>query len=275
MMMATRKRAAAPPKARKRTAGVTSECVTWAYGVLSGPVSASLLSRLPRLPDGDAPRPIALGAELSLIVADVRREPFEEGTLEARLRDIDWVGRCASAHHAVIERLGQRGTVLPLRMFTVFDSDERAKETLGRNRGRLTALARRVGARSEWVLRVHRPAPPVPASPTARPESGTAFLRARADAHRERVARARMIDTGVATLIGDLTMLADEAIERTVEPGTSALAEAAFLVGKRDIAGFKRALATSSARLRREGCRIALTGPWPAYSFVELTEDGR
>jgi hypothetical protein len=273
-MMATRKQAGARANRPQRSSPATTDFVTWAYGVLAGSISQALLSRLPRLPDGDAPRTVALGAELSLIVARVPREPFEAGTLEARLRDIEWVGRYASAHHTVIERLGQRGTILPLRMFTVFDSDDSAKKTLGRNRRRLAALASRVGTKSEWVLRVHRPTPPPPPAPKASAESGTAFLRARADAHRERVARARMIDTGVATLIGNLTMLAEETVERAVEPGTTALAEAAFLVGKRQIAGFKRALTTASADLRREGCRIALTGPWPVYSFVELTEDG-
>lgn len=273
-MMARRKQAGARPNPRRRSSPATS-AVTWAYGVLAGPVSEAVLSRLPRLPDGEAPRAIALGTALSLIVARVPRGPFEAGTLEARLRDIDWVGRYASAHHAVIERLGQRGTVLPLRIFTVFDSDESAKKTLGRKRQRLAALASRVGTRAEWVLRVHRPMPPAAPAPKTPAESGTAFLRARADAHRERVAQARMIDAGVATLIGDLTMLADETVERTVEPGTTALAEAAFLVGKQQIARFKRALTTASADLRREGCRIALTGPWPVYSFVELTEGGR
>ncbi len=274
--MAVRKRARSSPRPAERPSVAATDAVTWVYGVLAGVISDALLARLPRLPDGRPPRAIALGGDLSIIVANVPREPFEAGTLETRLQNIDWVGRYASAHHAVIARLGQRGTVLPLRIFTVFDTDDRAKQTIGRSRGRLAALARRVGARSEWVLRVHRPTPPAPKGrPRTGIESGTAFLHARASAQRERVARARIIDAGVTALLDDLTTLADDAVERAVEPGTSALAEAAFLIGNRNVATFKRTLTKSSAGLRREGCRIALTGPWPVYSFVEMPEAGR
>lgn len=265
---ARRGRAAAAPGARE-----ANHAVTWAYGVFTGRVSQALLSRLPRLPDGGPPTAIVLGPGLFIIVAHVPREPFEAGTLEARLRDIEWVGHYASAHHAVLERLGQRGTVLPLRIFTVFDDDQRARQALGRSRQRLSALAKRVQARSEWVLRVHRPTQAPPTS-TPRASSGTAFLRARADARHDRVRRARAIEAGVAALMGDLTTVADDTVERAVEPGTSALAEAAFLLGKDQIARFKRVLTKASADLRREGCRVALTGPWPAYSFVEMTGAG-
>lgn len=267
-----------PSNIRRESRSVSpADTVTWVYGVLAAPVSDAILKRLPRLPEGGAPRAIALGGALSVVVAHVPREPFEAGTLESRLQDIDWVSRYASAHHAVIARLGRRGTVLPLRIFTVFDSDDRAVRTIGRNRARLAALATRIGARAEWVLRVHRPTPRAARTTPRRTEadSGTAFLRERARAQRERVARARVIDAGVTALIDDLTTLADDAVERAVEPGTSALAEAAFLIGNRNLGRFKRALTKSSASLRREGCRIALTGPWPVYSFVEMPEASR
>lgn len=254
------------------------EPVTWAYGVFAGRISDALLARLPRLPEGGAPRAITIGSDLSAIVADVPRQPFEAGTLEARLQDLTWVGAYATAHHDVIQRLGPRGTVLPLRLFTVFDSDASAKKTLGRSHRRLAALAKRVGSRSEWVLRVYRPAmttkPPAGTSRTPA-TSGTAFLRSKADERRHNVARARMIEAGVAMLISDLSTMAGDTVERAVEPGTSAVAEAAFLVDKHALGNFKRALTRSSADLRRAGCRIALTGPWPVYSFVEVAENRR
>jgi hypothetical protein len=285
----SRRRASPPSSAAADDSGrvrrSTGEQVTWAYGVFAGRASDALLARFPRLPDAGAPRAIALGSELFVIAASVPRLPFEAGTLEERLQDVAWVGAYATAHHEVIQRLGNRGTVLPLRLFTVFDSDESAKKTLGRSHRRLAALAKRVGTRSEWVLRVHRPAfttatatkPGDTEAPAVKraTASGTAFLRGKADARRQNVARARMIDAGVAMLISDLASLADETVERAVEAGTSALAEAAFLIDKGEIADFKRALTKSSADLRREGCRIALTGPWPVYSFVDVAESSR
>lgn len=260
--------------ARKRS--LSPAAAVWAYGVLAGTASDAGLARLPRLPDGGAPRAVPLGDGLAIVVADVPREPFEAGTLEARLRDLTWVGGYASAHHGAIERLAQRYTLLPLRLFTVFDSDARAVAAFGRSRRRLAALAKKVDGRAEWVLRVHRPAAAASTRPTrATPANGTAFLRARADAQQARVAQARAIETGVLALLDDLSTLADEMVERAVEPGTSAIAEAAFLVGKRQLASFRRALTRSSASLRRDGCRIALTGPWPVYSFVDVAEAPR
>jgi hypothetical protein len=259
----------------KRAVAPANGTATWAYGIFAGRVSAGILSRLARLPEGSAPRLVPLGPALSLVVADVPRDPFETGALERRLQDIEWVGQYASAHHAVVEGLGRRGTLLPLRLFTVFDSDARATAAMSRRRRRLEALARRIGDRSEWVLRIHRPTPGPPRSAPASAASGTAFLRERADARRLRMRQARMIDAGVGALIAELAELADDSVERAVEPGTSALAEAAFLVDRASLAGFKQGLTRASADLRREGCRIALTGPWPVYSFVDLSEAGR
>lgn len=267
-MTETRKRGAKKAIARPMAAA-DGDVVTWAYGVLSGRVQAATLARLPRLPDAAEPHAIPLTRQLAIIAAHVPRPPFETGTLEARLHDIEWVSQHASAHHAVLEALGKRGTMLPLRIFTVFDSDERAKAAIGRREQRLQLLAAKVAGRSEWVLRIHRPTTTAPMS-TPRVTSGTAFLRARADVQRTRVQQARMIEAGVTALIADLAALADDSVERAVEPGTSALAEAAFLVERRQLAAFKRALTKASVDIRREGCRLALTGPWPVYSFVDM-----
>lgn len=273
-MTDTGKRPVKTPARSTRARG-GAEIATWAYGVLGGQIAGTTLARLPRLPDGAAPHLIALAPRLAIVAAQVPRTPFEAGTLESRLRDIDWVGQYATAHHRVIAALSSRGTMLPLRLFTVFDDDASVKAALGRRRQRLAALIDRVEGRSEWVLRIHRPEPGPPATTGGpRPASGTAFLRARGDAQRARVQQARMIDAGVTGLIADLTALADQSVERIVEPGTSALAEAAFLVERRRLAAFKRQLTAASADLRREGCRLALTGPWPVYSFVELETSG-
>jgi hypothetical protein len=230
------------------------------------------VARLPRLAAGAGPpRIVPLGRRLGLVAADVPRRAFDAGALDSRLKDTAWVAKTADAHHRAVDRLARSHAVVPLRLFTLFTSDVRAQQSLGRSAARLASALARVRDRSEWVVRVFRPARLPKASITReRPASGTAFLRERAsmrDAERE---RARALAAGVQALTAGLGEVADDHVDRPVAAGGGALVDAAFLVGSHHVPAFRRKLSALSRDLRQRGCRVSLTGPWPPYSFVNL-----
>jgi hypothetical protein len=110
---------------------------------------------------------------------------------------------------------------------------------------------------------------------SARPASGAAFLTARKqarDAARERVrAATESADAAYTTLsaIARAARRRDDAPEGAAPP----LLDAAFLVPAGRRTRFKAAARKLAAAGATAGTEITVTGPWPAYNFVQ--EPGR
>lgn len=248
----------------------------YVYCAARGAVKARTLSGLPALPDAAPPRAVALIDDISLVVADVPADSYSAEAVESRLGDLDWVGRCGTAHHAVVDALAPKQTVAPLRPFTLFSNESRARETFAALITELEAALDHISGKAEWVLRIGQPdparvaAPPSDARKSTAPMSGTSFLAQKAAAKRSASEQAGRVRHAAAGVFKALAKVADESSERPPDPGTALLLDATFLVPVRQTASFKRVLEAKAKGLLRDGCRVSLTGPWPAYSFVSL-----
>jgi hypothetical protein len=248
----------------------------YVYCAVRGAPSARVLSKLPALPDASPPRALALNDGVRLIVADVPASAYRAEAIEARLSDLDWVGRCGKAHHAVADALAAKHTVVPLRPFTLFSTDARARATFADLIDQLEAALDHVSGKAEWVLRIGQPDPARVAARTSSgrkpspPTSGTSFLAQKAAAKKSASELAARVRHDAAGVFDALAKVADQSNERPPVPGTGLLLDAAFLVPSRQTASFKRVLETEAKGLLSDGCRVSLTGPWPAYSFVSL-----
>src|SRR5213083_2095260 len=89
-----------------------------------------------------------------LVVADAPLDRYGEDAINRGLSDLNWVSRAAVAHEAVIEAFIAAPAVLPMKLFTIFASDDRAREHMRRDARRIDALIRRVANHQEWGLRV-------------------------------------------------------------------------------------------------------------------------
>ena len=237
------------------------------------------MSALPSLPDASPPRLVSLDDTLTLVVADVPAETYSPAALQRHLADPDWVSRCGAAHHAVSDALAKSAPVIPLRFLTLFSTESKAVSTLKRSKTSLKKTIERVKGREEWVLRIGKPDPRRAASAgtpargsRSQASTGTAFLRAKADARRLEIERGHRVAAGATTALETLRKVADEVRTRPVEPGLSLLVDAALLVKKRNVSALRRTLADAAAGLLDEGCLVSLTGPWPPYSFAALRE---
>ncbi len=231
-------------------------------------------TRPPRgLPGAGPPRALSAGGGMWLIVATAPLDRYAGDAIDARLADLDWVSRCAVAHDAVVEHLARLHPVIPMKLFTLFTSDERAVAHVGRTRRKIDRLFARVADREEWGIRVlldeRRALAPRDEPVTA--ASGTEFLakkKAAKDARQHLVADA----LGEAdTLFDALTRLADDSRRRTpaVEGPTSRMVlDAAFLVPRRAARRFRAAAGEAARALTPRGLEVSLTGPWPPYHFV-------
>ena len=239
------------------------------------------MTHVPRgLPGASRPEAVDAGGGLWLVVAEAPLDTYGSGRLEQHLSDMDWVGRIALAHEEVVEAFARRpsATVIPMKLFTMFSTRERAIADVAGRRRSVSAAMRRIAGADEWGVRITRAAPSAAVPALERPRTGAAFLAARKQArdvvHGARVAAAEAaLDT-----FDRLATFARKARRRDdngLGGGTPPLLDAVFLVTKRNRSRF-----TLTARRHVDTCASAgaimtVTGPWPAYNFVQDDEQGR
>jgi hypothetical protein len=231
------------------------------------------------LPGATRPEALAISAGLWAIAADVPLRRYGPEPLAVALRDLDWVSRAALAHEAVVEHFCRRRgvTVLPLKMFTMFSTRERATADLRSRRQGLASVFRRIQGAEEWGVRISLDVRP--GRPTARPTEtgGAAFLAAKKQA-RDR-AREQVVAAVEAAEAGFVTLdaVARASTRRDDVPAgveSPPLLEAAFLVPTTKRARFKAIAKALAMDCRRAGARMTLSGPWPAYSFAQVAGQG-
>jgi hypothetical protein len=225
------------------------------------------------LPDAAKAAAHRVATSLWIVAADVPLAIYGPDALEPRLGDMDWVSHAAVAHEAVVERVSRaRGTtVIPMKLFTMFSSLDRAIADVAARRDALARTMRRIDSADEWGVRVFRRRVPVPAvSARTKATSGAEFLRARKRS-RDAAADASMTAATAAEHAFDrLRRLARDARVRPRDgAGTNPpILDAAFLVASSARVRFKAEARRQAAALAGAGADLALTGPWPAYNFV-------
>lgn len=230
------------------------------------------------LPGADRPRAVAAPGSLWLVTAAVPLDIYGPEHLEGHLGDLDWVGRVALAHEGVVEHFANRpgATVIPMKLFTMFSTLDRAVADITKRRASITASLRRIAGAEEWGIRIMRGAAAAPvAARGARPASGAAFLaakkRARDDARTATLAAAEV----AADAFAHLSALARDVRRREGAPpagATPPLLEAAFLVAAPRRTRFRNVAKREAERCAEAGAQLTLSGPWPAYNFVQADE---
>lgn len=233
-------------------------------------------SRAPTgLPAGTAPRLLDTESSLWLVCASVPLATYGSAALEPALRDLSWVGDIAVAHESVVEHFAQQKnvTVVPMKLFTMFSSDVRAVEETKSRRREILAVVKRISGCEEWGVRITRTAAAgLRELEPAKAGSGVAFLAAKKQARdiaRELVrAAAESAERAYATLsaIARDARRREDAPEGAVAPP---LLDAAFLVPATRRTQFKAAARKLAAAGATAGTEITVTGPWPAYNFVQ------
>ena len=225
-------------------------------------------------------RPTTVGRDLTprlwLIVCSVPQREYGQASLERGLQRLEWVGTRAMAHEAVIEHFLSASAVLPMQLFTLFISDERAIEHVARDRRRLAPILSRIDGRHEWGVRLtwdeaaarktvekkHRPSA----------ASGADYLARKRDLLDVNRVQLKAARAEAERLFRAMTREASAARRRTetekAAPGSRLLLDAAFLVPARQGGAFRTALRRKAKGLKDQGLDLSLTGPWPPYNFI-------
>jgi hypothetical protein len=244
----------------------------WLHAVARGAAAGALGGRTGIA--GAAVRTVA-GAGLVAVVSPVDLDEFGEEALRRNLENLSWLEGVARSHHAVVAAAGRLGAVVPATLATVYRDDAGVRTMLERRRVDFDAVLDRIGGRTEWGVKAYAapaPAPAAAAGPDLRP--GVAYLqrrRAELAADDERLRRA----TDGAEEIHAALAAAARASRRhpPQEPSLTGRTEPMVLNGAYLVDEEEQFEDGVDAQARRHPeLDLALTGPWPPYSFATLEE---
>ncbi|MFF8375594.1 GvpL/GvpF family gas vesicle protein [Streptomyces sp. NPDC015661] len=221
----------------------------------------------------------------AFVVSEVPSGQWGEEGLRARFEDLAWLEDTARAHHEVIQALTEHTVVLPLRLATLYQDNNRALEALSEQRDIFSARLALLAHHVEYGVKVyvateadtteavgaegrsHGTASTDSASP------GKAYLRARRAQHHAREDRYQQARRAADRIAATAAVHATHGVRHPVQTGPLTRGEAgenvvndAFLVPDEKTEDFRAALEQAGQGL--PDVRIEVTGPWAPYSFA-------
>jgi hypothetical protein len=258
---------------------------TYAYCVVASATRPRVKRKTSGLPGMGPVRLLDIDRGLYLAAADAPLDRYGEEAITHGLGDLDWVSRAAVAHEGVVESFVGEAAVLPMKLFTMFTTDERALAHVRGERQRIRAAAKRVAHQQEWGVRVILDrARALKASTSAKTAarsstgpagatSGTAYLARKKAARDAGIELAEHARETVSALYDRLASRSTVARRKAAGDfpvrGGPLLLDAAFLVPRGRAKSFQALAAREAKALARRGYGVTLTGPWPPYSFVQ------
>lgn len=226
---------------------------------------------------------------LAVLVSRVPLSEFGEDALRRNLNDLDWLERVAREHETVLEKALAGGTIVPLRICTIFADEEGVARMLTERRPALDTALDVLEGREEWgvKLTVDRAALEAAARDRAPDDldqqlegqsAGGAYMLRRRQERQLREAADRLAG-GLAEDVH--ARLQDWAADAVVNPPQNPelsghegdmLLNAAYLVEAAKVERLHELVEELRERHSELGARIELTGPWPPYNFVPRAE---
>jgi hypothetical protein len=168
-----------------------------------------------------------------------------------------------------------------VRLVTVYRDDDRVRELLDERRAPLTAALERIAGRGEWGVKVYaeRQADEEPQeqAPAGGASPGTSYLMRRRALHRRREDLSRRLAEQAEEICARVAKAAVATRRHPPQdPRLSGhagqmLLNLACLVDEDRAGRFTGAVEEAAAATT--GLRVEVTGPWPAYSFIDLDEE--
>jgi gas vesicle protein GvpL/GvpF len=268
------------PSASSELASTRSSELAWyVYGVVSADarVGGSL--------EGvslASPVTIVREGALAAVTSQVPLEEFDEARLREHLGDMAWVEATARAHEAVLARVREQATVIPMRMCTVYRTEGGMREMLSREAAPLADALDYLDGKAEWGVKVFtdvaRAGGGIRHVDTGAGDTSGASYMERKRTERERRQRAVELAEEAAGQVHDrLSALASESqaipLQRREASGHRGemILNGVYLVADSETPALHDEVHALQSELEPEGIELELTGPWPAYNFIPGT----
>ncbi len=205
---------------------------------------------------------------------------------EQRMQDLGWLAPKALRHQAVIEAAMHASPVLPARLGTLFSSAQALDRFLALHQAAIAQFLADVEDKQEWALkgvmdraRASRwlASTMTGSQQTGPPSGGGAdYLRARRAHSVAAREAARWAAQTLAPIVEELRGYAAQSCPRSsaqpAEGTAQPILNVAFLVARDNLERFRGCVARAARRHQEQGLELALSGPWPPYSFCPTLE---
>ena len=240
-----------------------------------------------RHPASDEVRKLESG-ELAAFYAPVDAADYSQEAIDARSKDVEWLGAIGYRHQSVMTELMRGGTVIPLRAFTLFANEDSLRAHIDGQRAMFTKILNRLDGKQEWTVRIEfEPqkwsdalagrvdALKALTSEMEQAASGKAFLlRKKLDEEKKKASR-EAEQQGVGEIERRiLDKLACDSVAESRQQRSGAFPQINVLINRDEEARLEDLRQDLEKRYAAEGVTLALTGPWPPYTFASLN-DGR
>ena len=237
--------------------------------------------------DGSDRLKAVTSGDLAAFVTPVDDVDFSQGVIDARAKDVEWLGAIGYRHQSVMNALMHGGTIIPLRAFTLFASAESLRRHLESERARLVKLLDRLDGKQEWTLRIEfdprlwsealvRRVDGLRAlsDEIAAAAAGKAFLlRKKLDDEKKRASREAEQQVVSEVERAVMEKLACDTVAETRQQRSGAFPQINVLIERDEEARLEELRDALTRRYAADGVTLALTGPWPPYTFAVTTDD--
>jgi hypothetical protein len=267
-----------------------SELAYYVYCIAESAAAAQLpAASLPAAIEDESKLEWVLSNDLAALSSTVPRASYSEESLAEHLSDASWTAVRAMRHETVMEYVARRASVVPLRFGTIYLERAGVERMLEEKRRELAQIIERLRGREEWGVNVYCDQTTLLSSITSvSPVLRDLVERAAQASPGQSYLMQKKIDTlKVDEVRAALTRIIDEIEHELSQQSEDAKrlrvlkveateygelkAKFAFLIKRADFETFRDAAERLAQTHQATGVRLELTGPWPAYNFVELS----
>jgi Gas vesicle synthesis protein GvpL/GvpF len=219
---------------------------------------------------------------LCAFYSSVDAADFSQPVIDARSKDVEWLGSIGYRHQAVMAALMRGGTVIPLRAFTLFANETSLRNHLMKEAKAFTSILDRLDGKQEWTLRIEfepdrwsealvRRVDSLRAiaGEMERATTGKAYL-LRKKLEEEKKRASREAEEKVVGEVEEAVMeklACDTVAESRVQRG-GGFPQINVLINRDEESRLQELRDDLSRRYESDGVTLALTGPWPPYTFA-------
>jgi hypothetical protein len=210
---------------------------------------------------------------------------FSQDVIDRRAGDLEWLGAIGYRHQAVMVDLMKRTTIIPLRAFTLFRSEDSLRSYLSEQRELLSKTLDRLDGKQEWTLRIELDPTTWSEALTGRVASlrelqndiaaaspGKAFLlRKKLDDEKKRASHTAEDELVAEIEEAVLGKLGCETIAESRQRRDGAFPQINVLLARDEESVLQELRDELATRYEHEGVTLALSGPWPPYTFATMS----
>jgi hypothetical protein len=221
---------------------------------------------------------------VTAIYSPVDENAFSQEVIDRRAGDLEWLGAVGYRHQTVVAELMKSTAIVPLRAFTMFSSETTLREYLVANHELLSNILDRLTGKREYTLRIELEPQRWSdalidrvdslrslASEIESASSGKAFLlKKKLDEEKKRASR-----EAEQQLVGEIERavadkLACDVVSESRQQREGAFPQINVLINRDEESRLQELHASLANRYAAEGVTLAITGPWPPYTFANV-----